>query len=79
MLKEFEQTDTDLLQVLHYINSEGKMPIHFALETNNTRIVNVILSFMSQISYASVHNMQSIFSELINYQRFEEYLQFCPF
>jgi hypothetical protein len=47
MLRKFSEVDNELLAILHYINPEGKMPIHYALETNNTRIVNTILSFMA--------------------------------
>ena len=55
------------------------MALHYALEKNNTRVVNVILKYMSEINYAAAHHIQDIFSELINYQNFELYLAECPF
>ena len=68
MLKKFQGIDPDLLELLHYINPDKKMPIHYALLTNNTRIVNVILKYMSQINYASIHHITDIISDLINYK-----------
>jgi hypothetical protein len=68
MLKSFENVDPDLLEIIHYIDSDQKMPIHYALMTNNTRVVNVILNYMSKIDYASIHHITDIISDLINYK-----------
>ena len=42
-------------------------------------MVNLILSYMSKINYAAVTQLSDIFDDLLVYQKFEEYLEECPF
>ena len=43
-----------LLESLHYPNERGELPIHIAIVSNNHRMVNLILNYMSRIEYAAV-------------------------
>jgi len=61
------------------VDGKDKIPLHFALEANNNRVINILLNYMSKIPYAAVNHIQDIFKLLINYQSFEKYLIECPF
>lgn len=79
ILKNYIDLDLIYLEQLHYKNSEDKIPLHYALETNNNRVVNLLLNYMGKISYSAVSHIQDIFKDLINYQNFEQYLYECTF
>jgi ankyrin repeat protein len=65
---------------LQYKNEEsGQIPLHLALEANNNRMVNLILSNMAKIDFAAVNLIKDIFSQLINFQDFVKYLKQSPF
>jgi hypothetical protein len=55
------------LESLHYKNEEDKIPLHLALDANNNRMVNLILTYMAKIDYAAVDTIKDIFKELINF------------
>ena len=67
ILKNYIDLDLIYLEQLHYKNSEDKIPLHYALETNNNRVVNLLLNYMGKISYSAVSHIQDIFKDLINY------------
>jgi hypothetical protein len=54
-------------------------PLHIALEAKNTRIINLLLFYMSKINISADSFIKDIFKELINYQGFETYLENNPF
>ena len=55
--------------------------MHLALETQNTRIVNLILQYMSKVKQTGFEfdKIKSIFPDLINYKRFVGYLMNTTF
>ena len=71
ILKNYLELDPKLLESLHYKDGSGKLPLHYAVQQNNTRVVNVLLKYMAKINYAAVLHIQDIFKELINYQNFD--------
>mmetsp|Transcript_7702 Transcript_7702/g.11946 ORF Transcript_7702/g.11946 Transcript_7702/m.11946 type:complete len:168 (-) Transcript_7702:1218-1721(-) len=95
ILDNYERLDPTLLHSLHYkcydrptVCSKSKkrgpvekwkIPLHFAVEANNFRTVNILLAYMAKIDYSSTELIKDIFSDLINYQNFIDYLQKCPF
>ena len=79
ILKNYEQIDPILIESLHFANSDKKLPLHISVKSQNHRMVNLILKYMSKINFAAVTHIKDIFSDLINYQGFEHYLQECPF
>mmetsp|Transcript_9402 Transcript_9402/g.14358 ORF Transcript_9402/g.14358 Transcript_9402/m.14358 type:complete len:114 (+) Transcript_9402:4925-5266(+) len=60
ILKHYEKLDPVLLESLHYKTNEGgrdKIPLHFALEANNNRMVNILLNYMAKIPFAAVNHI----------------------
>lgn len=50
-----------------------------ALKAKNTRMVNLILTYLSKIDAFGILLIKDIFKDLINYTSFEEYLVEAPF
>ena len=72
--------DPVLLETLQYQNVDtGKIPLHLALEANNNRMVNLLLSNMTKIDGAAINLIKNVFSDLINFQSFIKYLKNSPF
>lgn len=69
----------DYIESLHYKTRDGKIPLHFALASNNNRMVNLLLYYMAKLDYAAVSTINDVFKDLINFQKFEYYLTECPF
>ena len=79
ILKNYALNNSILLEILQYKNDKSKLPLHLALEANNNRMVNLLLTNMSTINYVAVDAVKDIFKDLINYKNFEQYLEECPF
>jgi hypothetical protein len=79
ILKNYEEIDPSLLESLHFKNSKGQMPLHLAIESKNTRMINLIIEYMSKIEYASMHHFTDILRKLVTFHMFEEYLNHAPF
>ena len=67
ILKNYEQIDPILIESLHFMNDKRELPLHISVKSNNHRMVNLLLKYMSKINYAAVRQIKDIFSELINY------------
>jgi hypothetical protein len=50
ILNNYFEHDPILLEQLFYRNGQHEAPIHLALNTNNTRMVNLILLYMSKVA-----------------------------
>ena len=79
ILQHYESQDPILLEMLHYVNKSGDMPLQISLRSKNHRMVNLILGFMSKINFAAVSHLKNEFDDLLLYAGFEEYLCECPF
>lgn len=79
ILNNYQEKDPMLLEILHYVNKDGKIPLQIALESKNHRMVNLLLSYMADINFAAVSQLQSSFDDLLVYHGFEKYLCECPF
>ena len=84
ILKNYELVDPVLLETLHYQNDiteevDKKIPLHLALEAKNTRIVNLILKYMSKVDQAALDLIKDIFEELIIFKNFAHYLNHATF
>lgn len=79
ILKKYEELDPTLLESLHFKNSQGKMSLHLALESKNTRTVNMVIDYMSKISFAACFHFKDILKYLVTYKNFESYLANAPF
>ena len=55
------------------------LPLHIAIEAKNTRMINLLLFYMSKIEFAADYFIKDIFKQLINYQYFETYIENNPF
>ena len=53
-------------------------PLYMAVEENNNRSVDIILSYMNKIKFNSSRNFMNVFPKLVNYQNFKEYLTNLP-
>lgn len=67
-----------LLEQLYYKNNLGKTALHIAVKANNTRMVNLILQFLSCLQNSGITVIKDIFSDLIDYQDFATYLKSSP-
>ena len=70
ILKNYHKQGPVYLDILHYMNKDGKIALHFALAANNNQMVNLILNYMSKIEFAAVKLIKDIFKDLINIQNF---------
>ena len=62
-----------------YNNDEGLAPLHIAVKANATRMVNLILSYLSKMDNTGAGVFKDIFIDLINYRGFETYLENSTF
>lgn len=53
--------------------------MHMALESKNTRTVNLVIEYMSKIEFAACFHFKDIMRKLITYTNFEGYLNKAPF
>lgn len=67
ILKKYLELNIDLIESLHYKNTDGKIPLHFALASNNNRMVNLILYYMAKLDYSAVSTINDVFKDLINF------------
>jgi ankyrin repeat protein len=79
ILNSFSKLDLVLLEQLFYKNNRGNSPLHIAVKVNNTRMVNLILQYLSLISNSGINVIKDIFKDLIDYKDFTQYLQKSPF
>lgn len=79
ILENYQEKDPVLLEILHYVNEDDKIPLQIAIESKNHRMVNLILNYMSKINFAAVGQLKSDFDELLLFVGFEHYLCECPF
>lgn len=79
ILKSYHSEDPVLLEQLYYKNNLGKTPLHIAVQANNTRMVNLVLQFLSRLRNSGITVLKDVFSELIDYQDFATYLKSSPF
>ena len=69
----YQKPDLDDKQIQKYDFSEKpskikfKGPLHLAIEAKNTRMINLLLFYMSKID-AIDYSIKDIFKHLINYQ-----------
>ena len=68
-----------MLESLNYKNDLEQTPLHMALKAKNTRMVNLILTYMAKIDTCGILLIIDIFKDLINFTSFEEYLVEAPF
>lgn len=54
ILKNYEHEDLNLIESLHFMNEKRQLPLHISVKSNNHRMVNLILKYMSKINYAAV-------------------------
>ena len=82
VLCEFEKIDPNLLEIIHYTNnqfdqngcSSTNSALHKAVSDGNQRSIDVLLSFMSKISYDSSRNYLSVMPSLIEQLKLFDYL-----
>lgn len=67
ILQKFEELDPVFLEQLFYENEVPETPLHIAVNANNTRMVNLILKFLSKLENTGIQMIKGIFSELIDY------------
>ena len=79
ILKFFEQIDPLLLEHLHFINREDKLPLHYAMESRNSRMVNLLIYYMAKINYSAMVHFKDLLPQLLAYTNFEKYLLCAPF
>jgi len=79
ILNAFSKLDLILLEQLFYKNNLGNSPLHIAVSVNNTRMVNLILQYLSLISNSGIGVIKDIFKDLIDYKDFASYLMKAPF
>lgn len=53
ILNSYKEVDPALLESLHFVNSDGKLPLHIAIEANNNRMVNLIIESMAKIDFTA--------------------------
>ena len=54
------------------------MPLYYAVERQNNRMVNLILRYMSKIPYCAIHHMDRFLHEMPIYHDFAMYLENAP-
>ena len=54
ILKNYESIDHNLIESLHFMNCENRLPLHISVKSNNHRMVNLLLKYMAKINYAAV-------------------------
>ena len=74
ILKSYESLDPVLLEQLFYKNDDKLTPLHIAVNANNTRMVNLILSFLAKLENSGIIMIKDIFKDLIDYKMFAHYL-----
>ena len=79
ILNSFSKLDIILLEQLFYKNNLGMSPLHIAVKVNNTRMVNLILQYLSLIRNSGINVIKDIFKDLIDYKDFTQYLMKSPF
>jgi hypothetical protein len=79
ILSEYEKFNPKLINLILLDNKEGKNVLEIAMEANNSRCVNLILDKISRISINNIHALKDRFSELLDYNGFEDYLKLCFF
>jgi hypothetical protein len=79
ILNSFYKLDPNLLCQLFYRNSQGNCALHIAVKANNTRMVNLILQYLSRINETGIKVIKDIFKDLIDYKDFTKYLINAPF
>jgi ankyrin repeat protein len=79
LLSKYEELDQVLLEQLLVVNKKGQTPLHIALENHNHKSVSLILKKLGLVQQSSSKNFQKIFSELLDYDAFGEYLNECFF
>ena len=61
ILKNYFEICPMLLETLHYPNEREELPIHISIASNNHRMVDLILGYMSHIEYAAVKKIKNVF------------------
>lgn len=61
ILQHYNRLDPTLLESLHYMTPDKKIPLHIALDANNNRMVNLILDYMAKIDFAAVDTIKDVF------------------
>ena len=74
ILQRFEELDPVLLEQLFYENEREETPLHIAVAANNTRMVNLLLKFLSKLENTGIQMIKDIFPKLIDYESFVDYL-----
>ena len=74
ILKNMIKIDYVLLEQLYFRNMKDKTPLNLALDLNNTRMVNLILYFMSKVDHTGINVMKDVMKDLINQKSFKNYL-----
>mmetsp|Transcript_18470 Transcript_18470/g.28333 ORF Transcript_18470/g.28333 Transcript_18470/m.28333 type:complete len:289 (-) Transcript_18470:1329-2195(-) len=85
VLQNLEDTEPQLLELLHYTTKVGfgshksdLTALQKALRFGNNRSVDIILGFMSKIPVNASSNFKNIMGELIEYKSFVPYLEQLP-
>ena len=55
------------------------MPLHISLKAANTRMVNLLLIYMTKIRYTAIKQIRKILKELIPYKAFANYMSHASF
>ena len=74
----YNNLDPVYLESLHY-RSDNKLPLHIALDAQNTRMVNLILTYMSMIEYTAIDSIKDILKDLVVYTEFAQYMREAMF
>lgn len=56
------------------VKVQTMMPLHISLKAANTRMVNLLLVYMTKIKYTAVKQIRNILKELITYKAFTGYM-----
>lgn len=70
VLGEYMKTDMLLLEQLLMPDSKGDTPIHYALEKNNHKCVNEMLSCLAESDNCYSDNFKDKFHELVGFPNF---------
>jgi len=78
-LKKYLEHNAEYANMVLLRNYKGETPLHMALYYHNHRSVNLILKVLESISINNSFIFKDIFSELLNFGAFAEYLSVCYF
>ena len=57
ILQNYNKLDPNLLESLHYKNKKNEIPLHLAVYSKNSRLVNLILAYMAKVDYAAIAHL----------------------